>query len=312
MGSSTIENESNAEIFLHILIPAYGKSPFLSEALNSIAKISEINEFKVTIIDDSSPTSEIANIVSEYQHLNYKFVRNEINLGLAGNFKRCIEMSEGKYTLILGSDDRVLPEIIQVLKFEDNKNLNLDFIQIKTHVIDESGTRCRPFVDKVKKVFTPAFVDKFPLAGNYLLATLLVGNWTYFPAIAWKTDRRDRFNWNLSLKHAVDLELLCQIAMTGARMMSSSEFGIEYRRHKDSQSSRLGLTTIRVEEELSVHKKVNSALKDARFFALRIISSMAFTIRVHAFISALTNYRADPAGSRNILKLTVSPLSRIN
>jgi glycosyltransferase involved in cell wall biosynthesis len=284
----------------------------LIDALSSIAKISEANEFKVTIVDDCSPTSEIFIAAKEFQHLNYNYLRNEINLGLAGNFQKCIEISQGKYTLILGSDDRVLPEIISILKLEDGRNLNLDFLQLRTHIINESGERCRPFVDKVKKMFTPILIDKFPLVGKFLLASLLVGNWTYFPAIAWKTDRRAKFNWNLGLKHAVDLELLCQMAMNGARMKSSSEYGVEYRRHKESQSSKLGLTTIRINEELSVHKKINHTLKGTQFFLLRMISNLAFTIRTHAFISALSNYKADPAGSRKILKLTFSPLSRIN
>jgi glycosyltransferase involved in cell wall biosynthesis len=307
--------DSNAlkeEILLHILIPTYGESPFLKDALNSIAQIPEQNEFKVTIVDDYSPTSETENIVSEFQNLNYKFIRNEANLGLAGNFKKCLEMSKGKYTLILGSDDRVLPEIISALKLKDRENSNLDFVQIKTHIIDEHGKRCRPFVDKVKRIFTPVLLDKYPLAGNLLLASLLIGNWTYFPAIAWKTDKRDKFNWNLSLKHAVDLDLLCQISLTGARMMSTSETGVEYRRHKESQSSKLGLTTLRVNEELSVHKGINISLSGARFLPLRILSSIALTIRVHALITALTNHKADPTGSRNILKLTFSPLSRIS
>jgi glycosyltransferase involved in cell wall biosynthesis len=304
--------DSVAAPLLHILVPAFGASPYLGETLKSLSKVDNLEEIKVTVVDDASSNLSIKPLVEQFKNLSFDYIRNEKNLGLASNFQNCMNLSAGKFTLLLGSDDLVSPQILNILKSEILKNPILDLLHFKTLVIDTSGKRYLPLVDKVKKIFTPLAVYKAPLGGNSLLFSMLIGNWTYFPAIAWKTELRNDLSWNTNFKHAVDLALICNIATAGKNLKVSSGIGVYYRRHSESESSKLALTTTRVTEELYVHKLLLAKLPGIKNLHLRIVAHVAFSIRTHAFISALTHLKSQPKDALKILRISLSSLKKID
>jgi glycosyltransferase involved in cell wall biosynthesis len=67
---------------------------------------------EVLVVDNAS-TDTIEEVVNSFHDPRLKFVKNEKNLGLFGNFNRCIELAEGKYIHILHSDDYIDPHFTQ-------------------------------------------------------------------------------------------------------------------------------------------------------------------------------------------------------
>jgi glycosyltransferase involved in cell wall biosynthesis len=79
---------------LHVIIPAYGKSPYLRQTVESAIKFLP-QEVPISVIDDASQEPSIENLVKEYSRLQY--VKNDERLGIGGNFNKSIRKFRSKY-----------------------------------------------------------------------------------------------------------------------------------------------------------------------------------------------------------------------
>lgn len=102
---------------ISICIPAYNRSIYLAELLDSaLEQMREVDE--IIICEDLSPEREaIINIVKKYKtelsNKKIKLVLNEVNLGYDRNFKKLLNEASGDYCLFMGNDDILLPGSIE-------------------------------------------------------------------------------------------------------------------------------------------------------------------------------------------------------
>jgi len=95
-----------------VFIPTYNRAHTLPEALDSIAR-QTFRDFEVVVIDDGS-SDGTAELVDTYKKKNLfpiKYFYQE-NSGIPTAHNRALEMSEGAFFLILGSDDSMLPDAL--------------------------------------------------------------------------------------------------------------------------------------------------------------------------------------------------------
>jgi glycosyltransferase involved in cell wall biosynthesis len=90
-----------------ICIPTYNRASMVGEAIRS-ALDQTYSPVEVLVVDNAS-TDTIEDVVSSFRDPRLKLVKNEKNLGLFGNFNRCVELARGKYIHILHSDDYIDP-----------------------------------------------------------------------------------------------------------------------------------------------------------------------------------------------------------
>ena len=88
-----------------ICIPAYNRSKELDELLNSIVK-QDYKDYEIVIAEDDSPErKKISKVVKKYKNLYpniiIKYSENEYNFGYDKNYRRLIDMSEGKYCFFI-------------------------------------------------------------------------------------------------------------------------------------------------------------------------------------------------------------------
>jgi glycosyltransferase involved in cell wall biosynthesis len=99
---------------LTIAIPTYNRANYLRGSLTTLFD-QLIDEPNVElIISDNASTDETPAVIEEFQKrgLALRYLRNEVNIGLDGNFLQCYEQSAGKYLWLLGDDDVLLPEAL--------------------------------------------------------------------------------------------------------------------------------------------------------------------------------------------------------
>jgi len=77
----------------------------VSKAIDSALSQSYPN-IEVIVVDNAS-SDNIESVIARYKDTPLKFFKNKTNLGLFGNFNRCIELATGKYIHILHSDDYI-------------------------------------------------------------------------------------------------------------------------------------------------------------------------------------------------------------
>jgi hypothetical protein len=107
-GSEILMNEKPPNPLVSICIPTYNRASMVSDAIRS-ALGQSYSPIEVLVVDNAS-TDNIEDIVRSFQDPRLKMVKNDRNLGLFGNFNRCIELARGKYIHILHSDDWIDPE----------------------------------------------------------------------------------------------------------------------------------------------------------------------------------------------------------
>lgn len=96
------------EPLVSICIPTYNRAGMIGRAIES-ALGQTYRNIEVIVIDNSSSDNTDA-VVAAYTDERLTYVKNEKNLGLFGNFNRCIELATGKFLHILHSDDYIVPD----------------------------------------------------------------------------------------------------------------------------------------------------------------------------------------------------------
>lgn len=116
-----------------ICIPTYNRADMVGLAIES-ALNQTYRDLEVVVVDNAS-TDDIEDVVASYTDPRLKFVKNPVNLGLFGNFNRCIELSRGEFVHILHSDDYIDPEFTEtcVRFFEENPSVSLTFTSAEMH-----------------------------------------------------------------------------------------------------------------------------------------------------------------------------------
>ncbi|MGY5956335.1 hypothetical protein ACUY4R_002325 [Kosakonia sp. BK9b] len=121
---------ADVQKLLSITIPTYNRADYLKRLLESIQpQIKEYNHDLEVIIIDNASADHTQEVVSDFlSNVSIaQYIRNDENLGMDGNFKKCFESATAKYFWMIGDDDVLsddaIANVISVLKNVDTYNL---------------------------------------------------------------------------------------------------------------------------------------------------------------------------------------------
>lgn len=122
-----------------ICVPTYNAAATIRETLESV--LAQTYRNLVIHVSDNASTDDTLKIVESVADARVHIHRQEKNVGAEGNFNRCIQMAEGKYTAIFHADDIYEPDMVarQVAFLEANPEAGAVFAEATT--IDEMGHR---------------------------------------------------------------------------------------------------------------------------------------------------------------------------
>lgn len=223
---------------IEIFIPFWGDPGYLREAVDSVLAQSD-PDWHLVVVDDCYPDPAVADGFAGLDDSRVRYVRNETNLGITGNYRRCLELASAEWMVFLGCDDVLLPDYVATLRSTvATAAPGVDIVQPGVRVIDEHGRVTRPLVDRVKaRLFRPKVHNSLTLSGEDLAVSLLRGNWTYWPSLAFRVEavRRQQFLDGFPLIQ--DLALLLDLTLAGSSMVVLDDEVFAYRRHSASASS---------------------------------------------------------------------------
>ena len=133
------KEDPNAAPLVTIAIPTYKRAKYLKEAIDSALNQKDFHDYEVIVVDND-PENEfhVEKLISTYPKDKIKYYRNEKNIGMVGNWNRCIELSEGKWVSLLNDDDYLknnfLSDWYQMMK--KNKS---DYLMFSVDVSDPKG-----------------------------------------------------------------------------------------------------------------------------------------------------------------------------
>ncbi len=92
-----------------VVIPSYNSASFLPEAIESVLK-QTYPAFEVIVVDDGS-TDDTKAVCERYPTVQYVYQNNQ---GVAVARNTGMQASQGEYLIFLDSDDRLLPEAVEI------------------------------------------------------------------------------------------------------------------------------------------------------------------------------------------------------
>ena len=121
-----------------IVLPVYGRSSLLSEALDSVYAQDD-PDWRLLIADDGSDARTAELIHQQRVDSRIQVVRRHQNLGLFGNLNAAIQEVETPWQLILCSDDYLEPQAIGQLKTAIASEPDARLVLSSYHSIDAKG-----------------------------------------------------------------------------------------------------------------------------------------------------------------------------
>jgi glycosyltransferase involved in cell wall biosynthesis len=253
---------------MDIMLPAYGDGALVRETIASVLA-QEDQDWHLTVIDDGAQVSthDLKSWVTDLGDPRIRYLANPHRVGLNRNFQRCADEATADLVLVIGSDDRLLPDLVSRVR---------------------KAAAATPLVDRVKRLTSLRFDDAqrqrgWQLTGGETLASsLLRGNWMYFPSVVFRRDVLQRHGFREGFDIVLDLDLYLRILMEGGQAVLFSEPGIEYRRHSASLSSATADDGSRFDEEQRYFAETAAAMAELGWPKAARAARWHLTSRLHA------------------------------
>lgn len=222
---------------LDIFVPYWGDPSLLKETVASV--FAQTNgDWLLTVIDDCYPDPSVKEYFATIDDERVSYQRNEANKGITENYRTCVSQATQDLMVILGCDDVLLPNYVDVVLQAHRDFPDASVIQPGVQVIDETGQILRSLADSVKRKFVgPKTNSTTVLAGESLAVSLLGGNWLYWPSLAFRTDAIRKVSFRDGLPIVQDLALVMDIVLQGGSLVHIPTLAFSYRRHSASASA---------------------------------------------------------------------------
>lgn len=233
---------------IDVMLPFYGDVDHLKLAVNSVLR-QRYQHWALTVVDDCHPDPEVGRFATSIRDRRVRYLRNDTNLGVSANFQRCLSMVEADHFVIMGGDDVMLPNYLELVASAALAFPQVSLIQPGVVVIDDRGGRSTPLADSIKRLLRPRGSSSQVLGGEDLARSLLIGDWLYFPSLAWRTESLAGLGFRQDLEVVLDLALVLDVVRRGHELLLLPEVAYLYRRHEASVSSVRAQQSTRFDEE---------------------------------------------------------------
>lgn len=122
------------EPLVSICIPAYNSARFIERTIRSALEQTYSN-IEVVVVDDCSKDDTVS-VVEAINDSRIKLYRNEQNLGMTGNWNKCIRMSGGEYVKLIPADDVIYPDAVSKSMNILMDNDDVSLVIVGTDLVD--------------------------------------------------------------------------------------------------------------------------------------------------------------------------------
>ena len=266
---------------LDIALPFYGDVAFLKETVASVLAQTDPN-WRLQVVDDGYPDDSLPEWFSELNDSRISYLRNPQNLGANGNFQKCLSLLSSEYCLVMGADDILDPNFIEVIKGAILKYPDAVMIHPGVKIVDENNNEISTRSDAIKLKIRNSLESNQILVGEDLATSLMNGNWMYFPAITWQTKIIQDIGFRPGFNVCQDLGLAMDVIMQGGKMVLINDEVFRYRRHTASDSSVKAINGERFIDESNFFKVMATDLKTLGWTRAARAARLHFTSRLHA------------------------------
>jgi hypothetical protein len=237
---------------IDLMMPYYGDVALMQQSVRSVLAQDD-PDWHLTVVDDGVEPG-VPEWFAGLGDPRVTYLRNPKNLGVSGNFQRCVELAERERMVIVGCDDLLLPNYVGTVRALAAAHPKTVLIQPGVRVVDGAGQPVSGLADTIKwRLYAPKALvhgeGPVLLEGQQLALSLLRGNWLYFPSLCWRTDAlKASAGFREDLRVIQDLALIMELVEDGGQLLADATLCFEYRRHAGSESAQQALDGARFDE----------------------------------------------------------------
>jgi glycosyltransferase involved in cell wall biosynthesis len=243
---------------LTIAIPFYTGGSYLQRAIASVRRQTSA-AWQLFICDDCGPEPGIAELVHSYRDPRITYHRNERNLGMAGNWNRCLDLAATDLVSLLHADDELLKGYVDLMTRAADHHPRAVAFFCSARIIDARGRVRFSLPDFVKRFLIPPSSGPLALTGRSAVEALLRGDFIMCPTLCYRTSilgaRRFAADW----KFAHDLEFLTRLLLEGETLVGLAKAAYAYRRHAGNATTRYTHSLLRFDEEVQLYNDLGRA-----------------------------------------------------
>jgi glycosyltransferase involved in cell wall biosynthesis len=264
-------------------IPYYDNPDYLLEAVASV-RDQTVTDWELVVVDDAGPSPALE-AVEALGDRRISYVRNEHNLGLAGNWNECIRRSRAELVTVLHADDRLLPTYAERVLAAARQHPAAAAVFTDVNIIGPDGRPTVTVADVGKHLVRRPSFDH-DVVGDRGMAGLLVGNYILCPTLCMRRAVVGPDPFDARWRFVPDLDFTVSQLLAGRTLRSIREPLLEYRRHTGSQTSSLTSDSSRFEEEFTFLARMSAAAeakgwkRSARAGRLRLTARSHLALRL--------------------------------
>jgi GT2 family glycosyltransferase len=204
---------NEARPFWSVMIPAYNRTTYLERTLRSVLEQAPAPEkMQIEVVDNASTEPGVEELVcrlnEEAGGERVSFFRNERNLGMAGNWNRCIERARGQWVHILHDDDMVREGFYKTLEEMAHSHPDAGLIFSRSLEVDERGEWLRLLPGPLGVNLSGVLED-----AALRIVSEAAGQFVRCPAVAVRREAYEKVGGFLSdLPLAADIEMWGRVA----------------------------------------------------------------------------------------------------
>ncbi|MBP9866829.1 MAG: glycosyltransferase [Candidatus Pacebacteria bacterium] len=139
-----------------VAIPSYNKEKYIERCIKSV--IHEKNNINTILLIDNNSTDSTLTIAKKFEPV-VTCIKNTVNLGMSGNWNKCIDICKDEWLLILHADDELLPNAISHYKNAIKKYPTAGIIYTNAYSIIEDDVSTKTINKSNQKEFWKAGIE---------------------------------------------------------------------------------------------------------------------------------------------------------
>lgn len=193
-----------------VCVPLYNGARFIQAAIISV-QCQTYSNWELIVGDDGS-TDGSGDLIKQYADFPFRYYRNEIRMGMQGNFNRLLAAANGKYFKLLCQDDVLHPDCLrrQVEVMERPGHERIVLVTCTREIVDAHGAVLFRRQWHRKDTRIPGLVA---IRHTIRAGTNLIGEPS---AVLFRTSSRDQYGtFNGRFPFAVDLDYWIRLLRSG-------------------------------------------------------------------------------------------------
>ena len=277
-------------------IPYYSGADYLVRALKSVLAQQGV-AWQAVVCNDGK--DDIAELVRDVGEGRVRYLVNEKNLGMAGNWNRCLEAAETDLVTLLHGDDELTASYGARMAEALGAHPRAAAAYCRYDVIGPASEPVRSMTDVVKDLIDPARRGDTVLAGEAGMRALLRANIIAAPTLCYRKSVLGTRRFPPGHKFVLDWELTTQILLDGDEIVGVHDKLFRYRRHPAQATEQLTHAGLRFREEIDFYERAADRVARRGWTSCaRVARRMLFT-RLHiAYRTARSAARLDLADAR--------------